>query len=240
MAGTYTVIVTDSVGCQGVNSIVITEPTELVVLSQNLPNGTLQAAYAYDLLATGGMPPYTWSPVGEVLPGISLSASGMISGTPLVEGTHPFNVTVTDSSGCTKTQLLSITICPAIMVTANSTPVSYEGASDGTITLSVVGGRAPFSYFWTGPSDFTTTQYVSTLDNTLEDVLTGLISGVYTVTVIDANGCQDTIAVLVSTTGCPTITIIPEVTNVSCHGLSDGSISLVIDGGTAPYTFDWF
>ena len=57
---------------------------------------------------------------------------------------------------------------------------------------------------------------------------------------IDANGCQATIAVSVDTTGCPTISIIPQVTNVACYGASDGSISVTIEGGTAPYTFDWY
>ena len=80
---------------------------------------------------------------------------------------------------------LSITICSAIIVTASSTPESYEGAHDGTITLEVVeGGSAPYSYFWTGPNDFTTTQYVTTFDNTTLDYLTGLAAGTYTVTVL--------------------------------------------------------
>ena len=161
----------------------------------------------------------------------------MISGTPSVEGTYNFTAQVTDASGCTASQAQSFTICPAVIVTASSTAVSSQGTSDGTITLHVVGGSAPYSYFWTGPDDFTTTQYS---ESTLEDVLTGLVAGVYTVTVIDANGCSATVAVLVSTTGCPEIAIIPQVENVTCHGGSDGSISITILGGTAPYEIDWF
>ena len=60
---------------------------------------------------------------------------------------------------------------PCYIGDSSTTPVSQEGASDGTITLSVVGGAAPYSYFWTGPDDFTTTQYN---DSTLDDTLTGL------------------------------------------------------------------
>ena len=126
-------------------------------------------------------------------------------------------------------------------MTASSTPESYEGANDGTITLEVVGGgSAPYSYFWTGPDNFTTTQYVTTFDDTTLDHLTGLAAGTYTVTVVDAHGCTQTLAITVSTTGCPTITIIPTVTNVTCYGLSDGSISLTIEGGSAPYVIEWF
>ena len=246
-AGTYTLIVTDAHNCQGSQAVTVTQPAKLVVLSQSLPNGTLEAAYSYDLLATGGTAPYTWSIISGSLPAdLTLDpTTGVISGRPEVTGTYTFTVEVMDASVtsstdtayyCTATQELSITICPAIIVTASSTPVSQEGASDGSITLSVVGGAAPYSYFWTGPNDFTTTQYN---DSTLDDTLTGLIAGTYTVTVIDANGCQATIAVSVGTTGCPTISVIPTVTNVTCYGASDGSISVTIEGGTAPYTFDW-
>ena len=105
-----------------------------------------------------------------------IQLTGVISGKPEVTGTYTFTVEVMDSSVtsstdtanyCTATQELSLTICPAIIVTASTTPVSQEGASDGSITLSVVGGVAPYSYFWTGPDDFTTTQYN---DSNLDDI----------------------------------------------------------------------
>ena len=99
-AGTYTVVVTDAHGCQGSTAITITQPSQLVILSETLPNGTLESHYAYDLLATGGMPPYTWSIISGSLPAeLTLDPiTGVISGRPEVAGTYTFTVEVMDSS----------------------------------------------------------------------------------------------------------------------------------------------
>jgi hypothetical protein len=72
----------------------------LQILTQFLPPGGVNMPYSATLLAVGGQTPYTWSlPTGSTLPpGLSLSASGMISGTPTMTGMFNFNVQVTDSS----------------------------------------------------------------------------------------------------------------------------------------------
>ena len=65
---------------------------QLVVLSESLPNGTLEAHYAYDLLATGGLPPYTWSLSWNLPAELTLnSITGVISGRPEVAGTYHFH-----------------------------------------------------------------------------------------------------------------------------------------------------
>jgi len=77
-------------------SIAITNPP--VVSTTQLPNGTAGMAYQTTLAATGGSPAYTWSLVsGNLPPGLTLSSSGTISGTPTAAGAWSFKVQVTDS-----------------------------------------------------------------------------------------------------------------------------------------------
>jgi uncharacterized repeat protein (TIGR01451 family) len=57
-----------------------------------------------------------------------------------------------------------------------------ECPGDGVINITVTGGTPPYTYAWTGPAGFTST----------DEDLTGLVSGTYTVLVTDANGCEAT------------------------------------------------
>ncbi len=73
-------------------------PLPTVTTAAPLPSGTLGALYSQQIAATGGVPPYTFS-MDANPPGISISRSGLLSGTPLTTGTFPFNIGVTDSLG---------------------------------------------------------------------------------------------------------------------------------------------
>jgi hypothetical protein len=103
-------------------SIVINKPPPLSVATGSLQSGTVGIPYNPNnvaLQASSGVPPYTWSLAGGTLlpPGLSLSSSGVISGTPIATGTTNFTVQVTDSSEPahqTATANLSITINPGI------------------------------------------------------------------------------------------------------------------------------
>lgn len=81
-----------------------------------LPNGTKAAAYNYQFVANGGTPPYTFSgdiTIGIPPPGLTLSAAGLLSGTPTTNGNYTFGVKVTDTSGgqCSFTCRLMIGSC---------------------------------------------------------------------------------------------------------------------------------
>ena len=85
----------------------------LSVGTTSLPNGTQSAGYNQSLAAASGAAPYSWSLFSGTLPsGLTLSASGQISGTPTILGTSNFSVRVADSSvpAQTATQALSITV----------------------------------------------------------------------------------------------------------------------------------
>ena len=81
-------------------------------------------------------------------PGLTLSPAGVISGTPTLPGTFPFNVTVTDSLGATATATLQIVVSPSLQITVLGLPGAVAG-QPYTFTLTSVGGTAP--YQWSGP-----------------------------------------------------------------------------------------
>jgi hypothetical protein len=80
----------------------------------NLPNATRGRSYNTTLRATGGTPPYRWGVIGGVFPpGLSLSQSGDLTGTPTVAGTYSFSVQVFDNTGSqngTDAKRISLTV----------------------------------------------------------------------------------------------------------------------------------
>jgi hypothetical protein len=81
------------------------------ITTTTLPSGTEHVPYSATLAAVGGTPPYTWSVVsGSLPPGLSLSTSGAITGTPTAAGNYTFSVKVIDSVGGTATETFTITV----------------------------------------------------------------------------------------------------------------------------------
>ena len=79
-----------------------------------LPYGSTGTAYSQTLAAAGGVPPYAWSIFsGTLPPGLTLSASGAITGTPTVSGNYVFSVQVQDSTSLTYTAPFSLTVTAA-------------------------------------------------------------------------------------------------------------------------------
>jgi CSLREA domain-containing protein/uncharacterized repeat protein (TIGR01451 family) len=75
-----------------------------------LPNGVVGLSYNQTITASGGATPYTFATADPLPPGLSLSSSGVLSGTPTTPGTYPFTVMATDNTGCTGSQAYSIFI----------------------------------------------------------------------------------------------------------------------------------
>lgn len=95
----FTVTATDSLSATGSWSYTLTIVT-LTVTPATLPNASKDSAYSETLTASGGAAPYTFTLTSGTLPGgLTLSSSGLISGTPTDLGSSTFTVTVTDSGG---------------------------------------------------------------------------------------------------------------------------------------------
>jgi hypothetical protein len=181
---------------------------------------------------TGGTPNYNWSWTrtgGGTGSGSGTSSPTTISG--LAAGTYTVTVASNSGAGCSKTFTVTLTANPAII--ANATPVNVlcNGASTGSVNLTVSGGTPGYTYTWTRTGG----GYSATTQN-----INGLPAGIYNVTVTDSKGCTQTASATV--TQPDAITVTPSITNLTCNGQSTGSITLVPDlvtGGLPPYTYLW-
>ena len=205
-AGVYTVTVTDGNGCSVEASGTVTEADPIT--GQIVGDGTVCPGVADAFLRIapmGGTPPYTyvWSFNGNTGQGIG----------PLGAGTY--SVTVTDDNGCTLVDNFTITESPAPTITGEIMNASCAGVNNGSITTTVSGSVAPYSYAW------------STGANTPN--IMNLMPGDYSVTVTDANGCQSETDFTVGQDDA--LELDGEVTDVDCNGGNTGAIDLTVVGG---------
>ena len=143
------------------------------------------------LTATGGVgPPYTFTGAG-LPPGLSISPSGTISGTPTVSGTFNYTVTITDSAGNTGTLNCSVTVSPPTPPTSTCIVINAtQGVAITPVTLTATGGAG-------GPYTFTATGLPAGLSISSSGTISGTptVSGTfnYTVTITDSAGNKGTL-----------------------------------------------
>lgn len=114
-SSSFTIKVADSTGASATSqSLTITVRNLAITTNSPLPAGTGGVQYTLQFTASGGTTPYQWSvATGSSLPaGLTLSSSGLLSGTPTGQGTTTFGVTLTDSEAppANVTQSFSLTI----------------------------------------------------------------------------------------------------------------------------------
>lgn len=215
-AGTFTVQVTDTNSCVQTSIFTIAQPAALTATISSFNNvdcfgGTTGSA---TVTAAGGSTVYNynWLPSGGTGP----SATGLIAGT--------YTVTVTDDNNCTTTASIVITE-PAAALTAVGTgsTISCFGGSNGTASILTTGGTPAYNYLWL-PSGGTAS------------TASGLAAGTYFIFISDANGCSTNESIIINNVP-PLITTLASV-QPSC-GLSNGSVTAMVTGGTGTYTYLW-
>lgn len=225
-AGTYTVTVTDAIGCQEVLEVVV-GPTcgddviSLTYTAESQNSVTQDGSITATISSTN--PPYTlaWS---------HGAASQTTSETTVTLGNlHAgwYAVTLTDAQGCTDVDSIVVTAtCPVTLdVAMSSTEETSAGAADGTATATPNAGVAPYTYAW---STGATTQTISNLS-----------AATYCVTVTDANGCTESNCVTLSSP-CPSdLGLTLAVTHETTIDSNDGAITASVTAGTAPFQYTW-
>ncbi len=113
-AGTsVTFRVTDANGCTGSQTVLTQICPVIAVSPSTLTNGTINSAYSQSITASGGASPYTYAVSSGSLPaGLTLSSTGVLSGTPTSTTAATFTVAATDANGCSGSSTYTVTPAP--------------------------------------------------------------------------------------------------------------------------------
>ena len=211
-AGSYSVTTTDAHGCTATTSFVITEPELLTVDVEGFNPLCYPQLGSAEAFANGGTAPYAydWSNGGGAAV-IDHLAAGV------------YVVTVTDANGCTAVDSVEIVVPTEVIASAVSSDVTCYNACDGTASVEAIGGAGSYTYNWS--------------NGATESSIEGLCAGTYGVTVTDANGCTDADEVVINQPS--QLVASSDATDVNCFNDNSGSISVVADGGTSPYSIVW-
>lgn len=211
---TYSVTITDANNCLIITSVVVTDPPPIGAATFTTSNSTCggnNGSAVITLSGGTGNFNFSWSNSASGATAQNLSAT-------------TYTVTATDANNCSKVSLVTINNTNGPLVSMNiATPIKCNGGT-GAIAASVSGGTNPFTYNWanagvngSGPS--------------------GLSAGIYSLTVIDKNGCTTT-----SSLSLPEPPVISGpilvASNTTC-GNSNGTVTATSSGGSGALTYSW-
>ena len=145
---TFTVQATDTAGAKATAVLGITVLSFPSIVTASLAAGMVGTAYSQTVSASGGAPPYTWSLVSGALPvGLTLSAAGAISGTPVEQGVFRLSLQAMDLTAAAATANINLTIAPSPLsiISASPLPPAAIGAPYSQ-SLMAFGGSPPYAW----------------------------------------------------------------------------------------------
>jgi len=212
--GNYTVTITDpSNGCITLATAAVTQNLTAPNLFIAQPASLTCIVNSVTLIASSTTTGTTFNWGGGITtPAYTVSAIGNY----IVTATNP-------QTECTATASAVVNRIGSPSIGVTNTDVSCNGGNNGTITVNVTGGVAPYQFAWS--------------NNATSGSLSGLQAGMYVVTVTDAIGCTVSESKMIGQPSALHITV--SHTDVSCNGLSDGNIAASVTGGVSPYSYAW-
>ncbi|MFH6770219.1 T9SS type B sorting domain-containing protein [Gaetbulibacter aquiaggeris] len=225
----WDVYVKDANGCITMNPVTIIADALPTVTTPPLASNQCTVTTGFTFTATGtGLVPLSYS--------INGGASYQASPTFTVNVPGTYFVTIKDKNGCTAiSPTATIVYAPLTSLAAVTKELDCSASPDAVITVTISGGNAPFTYTVqkgagapsapsapiAGPT-FTYSVSLANVDS-------------YTFVITDTNGCTSTSTITIDPITNPIVT--GTTTQVSCNGVSDGSVQLVGSGGSGGYTY---
>ncbi|MCB0636547.1 MAG: SprB repeat-containing protein, partial [Lewinella sp.] len=213
--GNYSATVTDANGCTAIASTTVEFISGPVLSWGTVTNATCAGDDGeLHLSVTNGQPPFTYA-WGHDTGLTSATATGLVPG--------DYSVTVTDAMGCSATLTRTIVTNELLANLVTDNPPGCSLSDNGSLTVAASGGNPPYAYFWsTGAGG---------------GQLTGLATGTYAVTVIDAAGCLDETSITL--TAASDLQLDFNVSAPLCHGEANGQVQVMPSGGTGAYAYQW-
>lgn len=231
-AGTYAIKVIDGWNCDATTaSVTITEPEEIEVTAVITTNITcLNAQATVTLSATGGTGTgtysYSTSQAGPFLPTNTFSVG---------VGSHTFYAT--DANGCISDVSNTIVINPipdlGLNIDTTNAYVTCNGESSATIVAEAYGGLGNYQYeLLDGTGGSLATPTVNT-----DGVFSNIPAGNYMI-VVTSDDCTYTTTTVITVNEAPALVVDTATsTNVTCNGENDGTIEVLVSGGTGSITY---
>ena len=172
-AGVYSVTVNDEAGCEETFEVVLEDRMPLAETVTPVPALCAGSPGGLEFDVVGGVSPYELSWANEVVQ--------FMSGAIIVE-VEPGQVDwqLTDANGCLIQGMAEVGEPDAVAVELVEISPSVAGSTTGSISVDISGGTPPYNTYWSNGSGVGVSS---------EEDPSGLPSGVYTLTVYDANGC---------------------------------------------------
>ena len=214
-ADIYEVTITDGQGCEFILTETLSAPEAILIEAETFDSNCRgEANGSIDLTISGGTPEYSyqWN-TGHTTEDLADIEAGL------------YLVTVRDANGCNSIESFTVNEPATSMVVSGLvTDVMCFGQATGMIYPTVAGGTDPYTYLWSNGST--------------ELNQTDLLAGEYSLVANDALGCSVSTDFTVSAPTAP-LSATGSTTDVQCFGEATGTISVIPEGGTAPYSYLW-
>lgn len=218
-AGTYEFTVLDNIGCQGKASTTIGQPTPLVLTTSTTPVNCLgPATGSIRVGATGGTGAMTYQLSGQMLQSAPLF-SGVAVGTYTIVGA--------DANGCTSLASATVGKVNPVTVRASALPATCCSCATGAVSLTAAGGTGTGLQFQVIGRPLQANSQIGQLT-----------PNTYRLRVVDDGGCSDSTTAVVLDQN-PLSLSVSSVNDISCAGGKDGEATVLVKGGTKPFTFYW-